>query len=319
MELEARDLADPTVRGGHYPPVVVNRCPRTGGRQHLRVVLLNAACGRNFEGIAECMRRPPLRDADIFLLCEVDSGMNRSGGREVAADFAAMMKMSFAYIPEFQLQSHRGNMGNAILSSAPFESIEAVVMPNPKLPPRFHRPSGRWSLKGAQTGIVASVRFGGHALTLGVAHLHSRCTPSERARQFAAYMAAFPTTGPAIFGGDLNTTTMELTRGRHMIAAAAGGIFNPRRFKHPERHEPLFRLIRERGLELDGANVPGRSTFTYSRFIPPLMRPKLDWIAIRGLRPVAGSAAVAAPRHSMFAPRASDHDFVMVDIDLASR
>jgi hypothetical protein len=46
------------------------------------------------------------------------------------------------------------------------------------------------------------------------------------------------------------------------------------------------------------------------------MRPKLDWLAVRELRPIAGTAAVVPPRSPILMRRASDHDFVTVDLEL---
>jgi hypothetical protein len=91
-------------------------------------------------------------------------------------------------------------------------------------------------------------------------------------------------------------------------------VLNPLRFRRPELHEPLFERLRESGLVIDGANEAGRSTFTFARAIPPFMRPKLDWIAVRDLKPVAGSARVIPARRSFFSPRISDHDFIAVDL-----
>jgi len=93
-------------------------------------------------------------------------------------------------------------------------------------------------------------------------------------------------------------------------------LASPRRFRAPECREPLFERIKERGLEIDGVNLKYRSTFTFSGLIPRLMRPKLDWLAVRGMRPVDGTAAVIAPKQSLFSRRASDHDFVTVDLEL---
>jgi hypothetical protein len=129
-------------------------------------------------------------------------------------------------------------------------------------------------------------------------------------------MAAFPSRGRAIFGGDLNTTTTELAGPSSLFGVAAQMIASPRRFRAPESREPLFDRLKERGLEIDGVNAKYRSTFTFSGLIPRLMRPKLDWLAVRGLRPVAGTAAVIAPKQSIFSRRASDHDFVTVALEL---
>ena len=321
MDRDARDLtaAGSAKPAPHFPPIVVNRAARRPGSR-LRVVLLNAAGERRFREIAACLKRPPLQGADVILLCEVSSnaGMKRSPGRDVAAELAEMLEMSCAYVPEFGL-SRPGSeiveyMGNAILSAAPFEEVVAVAIHIPPTPLAWPRRRRRWSRVGTPTGLVTRVNFGGEELTVGVAHLHSRCTPAERALQMATYLESFPAAGRAIFGGDLNTTTTELSSRALMLATAWQMITNPDRFRAPESYEPLFDRLRERGLEIDGANVAKRATFTFSGLIPRSMRPKLDWLAVRELRPITGTAAVVPPRSSILRRRASDHDFVTVEL-----
>jgi endonuclease/exonuclease/phosphatase family metal-dependent hydrolase len=300
-----------------FPPIVVNRAARRP-ESRLRVVLLNAAGGKRFREIVACLKRPPLRDADVILLCEVNAGLKPSAGRDVAAEMAAMLEMSCAYVPEFGVTNPSREivlyMGNAILSTAPFDDVVAVPMHNPRTP-RIFSPERRQSRVGTPTGIVARMNAGGRELTVGLAHLHSRCIPAERARQMATYLDSFPAAGRAVFGGDLNTTTTELSSGSQMLATARQMITNPSRFRAPQAYEPLFEVLRDRGLEIDGVNVPNRPTFTFSGLIPRSMRPKLDWIAVRDLRPVAGTAAVVPPRTPLMR-RVSDHDFVTVDLEL---
>jgi len=325
MDRDARDLTAAGARPTpHFPPIVVNRAARRAGPR-LRVALLNAAGGRRLREIAACLKRPPLRGADVILLCEVNSnvaGMKRSPGRDLAAELAEMLEMSCAYVPEFGLRPPGSEseivsyMGNAILSAAPFEDVVAVAMHWPRTPPVWPRRKRRWSRVGTSTGLVTRVNFGGEELTVGVAHLHSRCTPAERARQMATYLESFPAAGRAIFGGDLNTTTTELSSWALMLATAWQMITNPGRFRSPVAYEPLFDHLRARGLEIEGANVADRATFTFSGLIPRSMRPKLDWLAVRGLRPIAGTAAVVPPRSPILLRRASDHDFVTVEIEL---
>ncbi len=318
----ARDLsvagAKPTP---HFPPIVVNRPARRPGSR-LRVVLLNAAGGRRFHDIATCLKRPPLQDADVILLCEADSkqGEKPALGGDIAAELAEMLETSYAYVPEFAL-SRPGSgvvaryMGNAILSAAPFEDVVAVAMHKPRTPFIWPQRMRRWSRTGTPTGLVTTVKFGGQAVTVGVAHLHSRCAPAERARQMATYLESFPAAGRAIFGGDLNTTTTELSSRAFLLATARQMITNPRRFRAPIAYEPLFEHLSEHGLEIEGVNVANRPTFTFSGLIPRAMRPKLDWLAVRELRPIAGTAAVVPPRSSILSRRASDHDFITVDLE----
>jgi endonuclease/exonuclease/phosphatase family metal-dependent hydrolase len=321
MEREALDLADPHAKlTPYYPPVVANRGARAV-RSRIRVVLLNVAGGNQLRVVVDCLKRPPLDDADVILLCEADSGTWRSRRTDVASELAAALDMSCAYVPEFgitrtgddQIFAH---LGNAILCTQPLDDVVAIAMPSPRTPPLFPRLPSRFVRVGTPTGFYASARFGRETIILGVAHLNSRCTPAQREVQMATYMAAFPSRGRAIFGGDLNTTTTELAGPSSLARVAAQMVASPRRFRAPERHEPLFERIKEGGLEIDGVNVKYRSTFTFSGVIPRLMRPKLDWLAIRGMRPVAGTAAVIAPKQTIFSRRASDHDFVTVDLEL---
>jgi len=323
MDRDARDFttagAKPTP---YFPPIVVNRAARRRPQARLRVVLLNAAGGRKFHEIAACLKRPQLQGADLILLCEVNTRIKRKPGRDLATELAEALEMSCAYNRQFGLIPPGSEseivsyMGNAILSAVPFEEVAAVALHEPPTPMVWPRSMRDWSRVGAPTGLVTRVKFGGEELTAGVAHLHSRCTPAERALQMASYLESFPAAGRAIFGGDLNTTTTELSSRAMTLATAWQMITNPDRFHAPEAYEPLFDHLRERGLEIDGANVANRATFTFSGLIPRSMRPKLDWLAVRELRPIAGTAAVVPPRSSILRRRASDHDFVTVDLEL---
>jgi len=296
----------------HFPPIVENRAARRT-QSRLRVVLLNAAGGRQFREIARCLKRPPLCDADVILLCEVNS---RPRGQAVALELARLLDMSCAYIPEYGLKRPGGEIvsciGNAILSSVPFEDVAAVAMHRPRMPVGKRR----WSRVGNPTGLITNVKFGGEEITVGVTHLHSRCAPAERARQMATYLESFPASGRAIFGGDLNTTTKELSSRALIWATAREMIADPDRFHTPQAYEPLFEHLREHRLTIDGVNVANHSTFTFSGLIPRAWRPKLDWLAVRGLRPIAGTAAVVSPRSRILQRRFSDHDFVTVDLEV---
>jgi endonuclease/exonuclease/phosphatase family metal-dependent hydrolase len=318
----ARNLSPPGAKPTpRFPPVVVNRpARRTGSR--IRVALLNAAGGRHFRDIAACLKRPPLDGADVILLCEIRSkpGMHESHGGKIVMHLGESLGMSCAYIPEFGLRPPGGElaayMGNAILSAAPFEDVIPVAMHRPRTPRVLPIRMRRLERIGVPTGLVTTVKFGGKEITVGVAHLHSRCAPAERARQLATYLESFPVAGRAIFGGDLNTTTTELTSRKKILATARQIIANPNRFHAPQAYEPLFDHLRDAALKIDGVNVAHRPTFTFSGLIPRRMRPKLDWLAVRDLRPIAGTAAVVTPRSRFLRWRISDHDFITVDLEL---
>jgi endonuclease/exonuclease/phosphatase family metal-dependent hydrolase len=299
----------------YFPPAIHNRRERIIAGA-LRVTAFNARGATEVERIVACLSRPPLNASSIILLCESDWGTRRSEQRETARDLAERLDMSFAYVAEYGIPveggGHKSFLGNAILSTSPLEDLRAVAMPmpagdaaNPRLRIRV----------GLPTGLICKARFRDRALTLGVVHLASHCDPRSRDEQLAAYLAQFPVDGPAILGGDLNTTTTNLLNGRAYLWTFARMMVVPRRFQSPQRYEPLFGQLAAAGLDINGVNVMSRPTFTFSRAIPPLFRPKLDWLTVRGLKPVCGSAAVIPARPSFFAPRVSDHDFVTVELE----
>jgi endonuclease/exonuclease/phosphatase family metal-dependent hydrolase len=302
-----------TVAAAEFPPVIVNRAawPAT---DKLRVVAFNARWGLRLEQIIARLRRPPLMGAAVLLLTEIDCNVRRSHNRDVAAEIAEALAMSFAYVPEFAPRSQMPRpvsfLGNAILSGYPLSNVRAVALPNYRLPRRLRR------LTGGPCGIAATINPNGTAgpdgreITIGVAHLHSRTAPAGRERQMECYLQALPSAGPAIIGGDFNTTTVALMRAREVIDALRLAALSPRRFRRPMRYEPLFARLAAAGFGIEGANAMGQATFTYSGAVPRWARPKLDWLALRGLEPVEGSAAVVAAKTGMLGRRFSDHDFV---------
>ncbi len=310
---------EPARNRHRFEPIVENR-PSSIAPGPLRVVAFNAQGGTRLEAIIRCFAKEPLRSAAVVLLSEMDSGTGRSGRRKVASELAQALGMSCAYVPEFGLVAADGSMraflGNAILAREPIEDTIAIALP--KVSNRDHLPRGLGRLRrdGSQVAIVATIRVRGRKLLVSVAHLDSRSHPSGRDLQIATMLENFPSDGPAIFGGDLNTTTVELLNRSHFLRVAREMLLNSKRFRRPQAHEPLLARLGKAGFEVRGANVEGRATFTFARMVPPWMRPKLDWLALRGLDPVPGSAMVVPARPSFFAPRVSDHDFIVVDVAL---
>lgn len=293
-----------------FDPIVVNRSPLPV-RHTLKIVSFNARGGDQFDAIIRCLSRPPLAGADVILLCEADWRMRRSGRREFAAEVASVFKMSCVYQPEFGVPRSEGAatsfLGNAILSAQPLSEIRPIPIPNLRLRRRLKR------FIGGPVGVAATATFGGRRILIGVAHLNSRWNPAGRDYQMQQYLAELPREVPAIIGGDFNTTTLDLGTRTSVLNVAARMAMSPGRFRNPESYEPLFERLRDCGFEIRGANAPGKPTFTYSRIIPPFTRPKLDWIALRGLRAVPGSAAVVPARPSFLSVRVSDHDFVVCE------
>jgi endonuclease/exonuclease/phosphatase family metal-dependent hydrolase len=309
---------EPSNRAHQFAPMVENR-RSTIAPGPLRVVAFNAQGGACFDGIVRCFAHEPLRSAGVILMSEVDFGTRRAEGRKVASELAHALGMSCAYVPEFGLVRADGAtisfLGNAILSREPMEDVGAIPLPRvTSRLPHVPRALGRVRREGSQVAIVARIKVRGIPVHVSVAHLDSRAHPDGRDFQIATMLETFPADGPAIFGGDLNTTTVELINPASARFVLREMIFNSRRFRHPRSYEPLFARLSHAGFEVDGANAEGRPTFTFARIVPPWMRPKLDWIALRGLEPVDGSARVVPARPGFFAARVSDHDFIAVDV-----
>jgi len=294
-----------------WGPIVVNR-PACAERRLLKVVAFNARGGGSLDKISIVLRRPPLNYPDIILLSEMDWRTSRSRWRETPAELAAELGMSFAYIGEFGFPRPEGEpvsfVGNAILSNRPLADVRVLPLTNKLARRRIRR------LLGAPAGLVAKVLVNRRPLALGIAHLNSRWNPKGRESQMRQYLDGFPT-GAAIVGGDFNTTTIDLSSRASFIKVMALVILQRYRFRNPQKWEPLFEHLREAGFNTAGANVSETATFTPSRLVPPIVRPKLDWLALRGLKPIAGSAAVVPARMSLFAPRFSDHDFIMCIVE----
>jgi endonuclease/exonuclease/phosphatase family metal-dependent hydrolase len=296
-----------------FAPIVMNRAARRSG-QTIKVVSFNARGGSQGDGIIACLRHEPLAGADVIMLCEADWRHRRSAWREFAADVATALGMSLAYLPQFGLPVAKGEPtvfnGNAILCSQPLEDVRAVPIPNRFLHSRLVR------MLGGPAGVAAQARFHGRAIALGAVHLNSRWDPAGRDWQMREYLAKLPREGPAIIGGDLNTTTVSLNNPVGYLWAALKLLWEPRRLADPRKWEMLFARLDQAGFRVDGANAPGKRTFTFSRLLPRWFRPNLDWIAMRGLEPMPGSARAVAARPSFWHKRVSDHDFVMCEARL---
>jgi endonuclease/exonuclease/phosphatase family metal-dependent hydrolase len=299
-----------------FAPIVVNR-PAQRLVSPFKVVAFNAlGCG-DPQAVAERLRRPPLAGAAVILLSEADWGLRRSEGRQSVAELAELLGMSFAFSPEFAFGRARDYFtsffGNAILSAAPLENVRIVPLQmfyDWTKRRRWRLPRGTVKL-GQRGAVAAEISLGGHNMTLALAHLENRVGPEGRARQITQILGALPPEGPAVIGGDFNTTTVNLRDWRECAATIAGLPINPHRLRSPERYEPLFEVLERAGFEYRAANVPLAPTFTLTGLLPRFLRAKLDWIGLRALSAVPGSARVVPARRGL--RRLSDHDLVVCE------
>jgi len=155
--------------------------------------------------------------ADVIALQEADSGTLRAGGRHVARELAAELKMSYvrAHVPtpadvepsdrkwwldfeERMLRGEEGDTGVAILSRLPLSSPKRIELPWGECPWR------------PRLAVAASVPFGGRSLRVFNAHIDTHATVEGQLKQHRTILAlATETSEPAVLLGDFNTLNDE--------------------------------------------------------------------------------------------------------------
>ncbi|SRR5579875_306173 len=316
MILEELSIHSRRVETDPFAPIVENRVERTPAIP-FKVVALNARGCPEPEVVARLMRQPPLSGAAIILLSEADWGLRRSRGRHTAKELAQLLEMSFAFGPEFAFRRDENRFtsffGNAILSAVPVDNVRVVQLP--MYYDYTNRPHWKLAPGGVRVArraaISVDIKLGGRRLTVALAHLENRTQPRDRARQIAVLVEQMPKGGPALIGGDFNTTTIDVRSWRNRAILGMRLALEPYRLRLPQRHEPLFEVLERAGFELGAANVPLAPTFTPIGLVPRFLRAKLDWLGLRKLTAVPGSARVVPARLNL--RRISDHDAIMCE------
>ena len=268
------DAALHTVHAGDFTSVVAPAKPR------YRVVGWNIERGKELEGQIRALRQIPyLRDADVLLLTETDVGMARSGNHDVARTLASELGMHYAFVPCYlslvkgsgterwtEGENDLGLHGNAILSRYPIHNPFRIGLRNgiDKLKSSEQR-------LGVQTALAATIELPGARLPVACVHLDANSTQSHRASQMRAVIDAMPETGPALVGGDWNTTTFDSSSAFRAIMGYWRCVFmGPERvirghFLHPYHwfEKELFDLLEHRGFDFRNCNRVGEHTIHY--------------------------------------------------------
>jgi endonuclease/exonuclease/phosphatase family metal-dependent hydrolase len=318
----------------------------------LRVAAWNIQRGRRLDQLRRALTADPiLAAADVLLLVEVDCGMARSGNRNVARELADALQMSYAFgVSYLVLEDDIGEnpdgranglalAGAAVLSRVPIRRVENVDLP--ELRDKFSSSEKRLGKKRA---LLCELALADGPLVVAACHLDSTASPAQRGRQLAALLARTGA-GRALVGGDLNTTTYDLSTPwalganilhKLVVDGFAGAIAQ---YMEPERYyeRPIFAELARHGFTVDGLNDRAHGTMRYDLNDPYAiektrrsvgsfatwllrrrLRPwggvvpaRLDWFAGRGL--AARSAAVVDGRDADGrAP--SDHAAIVVDL-----
>jgi endonuclease/exonuclease/phosphatase family metal-dependent hydrolase len=245
-----------------------------------RVLAWNIERGKELPGQIRAFRELPyLRDCDVLLLTETDVGMARSGNVDVARSLARELGLNYAFVPCYlslvngsgverfiEGENHLGLHGNAILSRYPIREPRRIALRN-----GIDKMKSNEQRLGTQTALAATVELPGLHLPVACVHLDANSTQSHRALQMRTILEALPHDGPALVGGDWNTTTFDSSTAFRAIMGYWRCVFmGPNRvinghFLHPYNwfEKELFDLIEHRGFDFRRCNSLGDHTIFY--------------------------------------------------------
>lgn len=165
----------------------------------LRIVSFNVHSAPDVPALAESIRsNPGLRDADIFLIQEIED--HESEGKSRARRLAELLKLNFVYAPARRTDDG-GTHGLAILSRFPLKNIE--VLPLPQFDLKYNtRP---------RIALAATVDLAGRPLRLHNLHLDTRINAAQRLEQLRPVVEAArrQPLAQVIVGGDFNTNPVR--------------------------------------------------------------------------------------------------------------
>jgi len=343
----------------HRPEAAAPSADRT-----IKAVTWNIERGKRFEALVKTLTtHAEMKDADVFFLTEVDWGMARSGNRNVAAELGKALGLHAYFAPSyFNLTAGHGSErrvteanavglhGKAILSRAPLTDLRVAAMTN-----ATNKLKSKEVRIGQKRSLIGNLMIGGESLTLACVHLDAFSSPKMRAFQFRE--AVHPllngaSSTPALVAGDWNTNTMNSTSGRTLFLSVLRQlvVHGPKRMirahhAYPQNKfdRPLFRTLKELGLDYEAFNEEGAGTFDLvtddmemgqmakDQFPEWILRwinrivgksggrfsLKLDWFAARGLRPLLKKVIrLESGPNSPPDGRASDHHPVLLQFTL---
>jgi endonuclease/exonuclease/phosphatase family metal-dependent hydrolase len=258
-----------------------------------RVAFWNAERGKDLDASATLLASLA---ADVFLLCELDLGMARSGQAHTTRALAQRLRTGYAFAVEFlelglgdakEQTWHAGEVNQAGLHGAAILTACALQRPAViRLETTGDWFDGRHGERrvGGRIAVAATVRIARTPVTLVSVHFESHGDPAQRALQMACLIEAIDTYAPGqpvLIGGDLNTSTTgrEWARG-----TGVKPVLPALWVLDPVPYEPMFEVAAGHGYDwraCNALNVPTQRTRRDGTPTPPLG--KIDWFLCRDL------------------------------------
>ncbi|MDG4896639.1 endonuclease [Mesorhizobium sp. WSM4976] len=301
------------------------KASRDHAGESLAVMAWNVERLRHVDAIAETIAG---QAPDVVLLSEVDKGMARSGNGHLLSRLADHLGHCFAYGVEF-LELGTGNemeqAANGGVENAEGFHGNAITSAVPLLRPFLVRldAAGAWFLPehgqpriGSRMALGGQVMAGDSRVTVVSVHLENRTTPAGRADQTRHLLDAidkYDAEAPVLIGGDFNTLTAAYPeRNDDPVAWRKRIAAEPDRLMCPDRHEPLFAVMAERGYDWRDANAFDNPT--QRRAVGDLTPVgHIDWFFTRGL---SASAPATLPAVLPDGSPSADHEALVVTVRL---
>lgn len=263
----------------------------------IRALLWNIERGKRFEPLTGILRDDPqLGRAGLYMFCEVDWGMGRSGNRHVARAIAEQLGLGYVFAPSHlviapgdvgELEHDEPNTtslhGVALLSRYPVRRVCGV--PLPEYIDKFKVVEKRLGWKRA---LVAEVELPVGPTTVAAVHLDPFAPPRHRARQMRMVLRAIERFGNrrVLLGGDLNTNTYDFGSAPGLAISLARKLFvlgfdrTIENYMTPERiyEKRMFKALRKAGLRTEGFTDTTKGTIYYDLNDPEVVAKSLEYI-----------------------------------------
>jgi len=262
---------------------------------------------------------------EVLFLSEMDLGMSRSGQQHTAKELAARLGWHGLFAVEFvELE-----LGNPWEIATPVESTNvaglhgnAILSRYPLHKPWLHRftqSDGSWWHRrfneprlGGRIAVGATLETSIGSVEIFTAHLENNQGPTERADALRELFDRRLTHLPSVFGGDLNTSTLDPRLHTDPFRERAElAIAYPDRFLNPCAYEPLFDLCHHHEFQWGTCNTKDVTQRPRERGYPKAPLGRIDWFFVKQLIAQHPKTIPAIGRDGL---TISDHDLIVCDL-----